>query len=91
MLADVADLRRQQMEVVEQPFGRRGDRLAAPDVVGQRAVGGAQDAGVVVEAGKDVPGAAPRARVDGEAGGERQRALFQPLDAEQFVAKRLVR
>ena len=91
MLADVPDLRRHQVEVVEQPFRRGGDELPGPDIVGQRAVRVAQHAGVVVEAGKDVAGAAPRARVDGEARGERERALFQPLDAEQLVAKRLLR
>ena len=91
MLVDVPDLRRHQVEVVEQPFRRGGDELPGPDIVRQRPVGVAQHAGVVVEPGKDVAGAAPRVRVDGEARRERQRALFQPLDAEQLVAKRLLR
>ncbi len=90
MLTDVADLRRHQMEVVEQPFRRGRDELSGPDIVRQGAVRVPQHTGVVVEARKDVLGAAPRARVDGEAGGEGERALFEPLDAEQLVAKRLL-
>ena len=38
MLADVPDLRRHQVEVVEQPFRRGGDELSGPDIVGQRSV-----------------------------------------------------
>ena len=66
-----------------------GHELAGADVVGERAVGGAQDAGVVVEARKGCLAARRRGfGIEGEAGGERQRALFEPLDAEQLVAKR---
>ena len=52
--ADVGDLCRHQMVVVEQPFGRGGDELSGPDVVGQRTIGGPQDARVLVEAREDV-------------------------------------
>src|SRR5207245_7800085 len=54
-------------------------------------VGVAQYAGVVIDRGKDVPGTAPWARIDGEARRERERTFFQSLDAEQLVAKRLLR
>jgi hypothetical protein len=91
MLVDIPDLRRHQVEVVEQPFGRGGDELAGPEIVRQRAVRLAEDAGVVGEPGKDVAGAAPRIRVDGEAGGEGEGAFFEPFDAEQLVAKRFLR
>ncbi len=91
MLADVADFRRQQVVVVEQPFRRGGDRAACPDVLRQGPVRAAQHARVVVETGKDVAGAAARARVDREARREGQRTLFEPLGAEQLVAKRLLR
>ena len=64
--------------------------LPGPDIVRQRPIGVAQHARVVIESGEDVAGAAPRAGVDGEARRERQRPLFQPLDAQQFVAERLV-
>jgi hypothetical protein len=91
MLPDVANLGRHEVKVVEQPFPRGGDRLPLAHIVGQRAIGEAQHAGVVVEARED--GAAPAARVgiDREARGQRQRPFFQPLDAEQLVAKRLFR
>jgi hypothetical protein len=47
-----------------------------------------QGARVVVKPGKDLAGAsALRARVNREAGSKRERAFFEPLDAEQFVAK----
>src|SRR5713226_105691 len=87
MLSDVPDFRRHQMEVVEQPFRRRGDEPAGPDVVGQCAVGAAQDACIVVESGKDVTGVPPRARIGREARRQSKRAFFQPLDAEELVAK----
>ena len=90
MLPDVADLRRHQVEVVEQPFGRRRDRLSRPHVVGQRAIGLAQDARVVVEAREDVARARPRAGIDGEARGERERPLIKAFDAEQLVAERFL-
>ena len=79
------------MEVIEQPFSRGGDHLPRPDIVRQGEVRVAQHAGVVVEPGKDVTGAAPWARVDGEARRERQRTFFESLDAQQLVAKRLLR
>jgi hypothetical protein len=91
VLTDVPDLRRHQVEVVEQPFRRGCDELSSPHIVGQGSIGLAQDAGVVIEPGKDAPCTTPRVRVDGEAGGERLRSLFQSLDAEQLVAQRFFR
>src|SRR5216684_3433572 len=79
------------MEVIEQPFCRGGDKLPGPDIVCQDSVRVAQHAGVVIEPRKDVTGTAPRARVDGEVRRERQRTLFESLDAEQLVAKRFLR
>ncbi len=90
MPVDVPDLGRYQMEVIEQPFRRGGDELPRADIVGQRAVRAAQDAGIVVEAREDVPRTTPRTRVDGETCRERHGALFEPLDAEQLVSKRFV-
>ena len=90
ILVDVSDLRRHQVEVVEEPFCCCGDKLPGPDVIGQGAVGVAQHAGVVIEPGEDVPGPAPGARVGDEARGEGQPALFQSLDAEQLVPKGLL-
>ena len=65
------------------------DELPGAHVVGQRAVGGAQHADVVLEAREGVAGAVARIGIDGEAGGERQRALLEPLDAQELVAERL--
>ena len=64
VLADVADLRRDQVEVVEQPLRRRRDELAPVHVVGQRAVGVAQDAGVVAKRGKTLRARRRGRRVD---------------------------
>jgi hypothetical protein len=58
------------------------------DVLGERGVGRAQGAGVVVEAWKDAARAPARGGVDGEARRQRQRALVETLDAEEVVAKR---
>src|SRR5207248_10785397 len=91
MLTNVPNLRRHEMEVVEQPFCRGGHKLPRPDIVRQGSVRLTQDASVVVEPGKDVAGPASRARIDGEAGREGQGALFQALDAEQLVAERSLR
>ena len=77
------------MEVVEQPVGGGDDELAGTDVLGERAVGGAQHADVVLEAGKRIARVAARVGIDGEAGRERQRPLFEALDAEKLVAERL--
>ena len=54
MLADVADLGRDLMEVVEQPLCGSGDWLPVPDILGQGPIGIAQHVSVVGEAGKDV-------------------------------------
>ena len=91
MLVDVPDLRRHEVEIIEEPFCGEGDRLPGPDIFRERAVGVPQDAGVVIEPGKDVAGTAPWARVDGEARREGERTLFEPLDTEELVAKRFLR
>ena len=90
MLVNVLDLRRHQVEVVEQPFRCGRDLLPGADVVRQRPVRVAQHAGIVIESRKDVAGTAPPARVNRKAGRERQRTLFESLDAEQFVTKRFL-
>jgi hypothetical protein len=76
------------MKVVEEPFRGGGHELAVVHVLGKRPVGRAQRAGIVVEARKDAAGAPAPRGIDGESRGQRQRALFEPLDAEQLLAKR---
>ena len=78
------------MEVVEQPVRRGRDELSGAHVVGQRAIGAAQHADVVLESRKRVARAASWIGIDGQAGGERQRTLLEPLDAQELVAQRLL-
>jgi hypothetical protein len=78
VLANLDDFRGDQVEVVEEPFGRRRDERAVADVLGQGAVGMLEDPRVVAQARVDAPGAAA-ARIDREVGRERERALFEPL------------
>jgi hypothetical protein len=87
---DVLDLRRDEMEVVEQPFGGGRDESSVPDVRRERPIRLAEDPRVVQEAREDIARVTPRARVDGQEAGERQRALFEPFDAQQFIAKGLL-
>ena len=87
--ADVGDLGRDEVEIVEEPFSGRRHELAGSDVVRQGAIGVAQNAGVVLEPGEDVARSAS-ARIDREAGGERQGTLFESFDAEKFVSKWLL-
>jgi len=58
-------------------------------VFGEGLVSLAQDARVVAQAAVDGAGAAALG-IDGEAGGEGEGALLQPLRAEQLVAKWLI-
>ena len=88
--ADVGDLGGDQMKVVEEPVGRRHDELAGANIVGERPVGGAEHADVVLEAREGVAGTTARIGIDREAGGQRERPLLEPLDAEQLVAQRLL-
>ena len=83
---DLGELRGDEMEVVEQPFRRRGDEPPGPHVGGERLVRVVEGAGVALQAWADAPGAP--ARIDREASGERERALVQPLGAEELVAER---
>ena len=83
-----AELRLDQVGVVEVPFGGGGEELAAVDVVRQDAIGVAEDPGVVVEAEEEGLGPAPGAAGQGEAGGEHAGPLLEALDAQQFGAER---
>ena len=89
ILPDVNDVGGDEMKVVEEPFGRGRDEPPVVDILGQRAVGRAQRAGVRVETWKDAASSTAAGRVDRESRGERERALFEAPDSEQLVAKRL--
>ena len=75
------------MKVVEEPLRGGGDELTGMHVLGKGAVRRAQGTSVVAEAWKDAPCAPARRRIDREPRGKRQRALFQPLDAQQLIAE----
>jgi hypothetical protein len=89
VLADLNDLGREQVIVVEEPLAGRRDERAVVDVFGQGLVGLAQDARVVAQAPVDAAGAAAL-RVNGETGREGERPLLEPFRAEQLIAERLV-
>ncbi len=90
VLADGADFRLYDVKMIEQPFSRRRDELTLVDVVRERFVRRSQQSGVVAKS-RFEPLRPPFRTRDGEPCGERLRTLFQPLDAQQFVAKGFLR
>ena len=82
---DVHDLRRQEVEVVEQPFRRGGDEHAGSHVAREREVGAAEHARVVREAGEDA--SRPHPWCDDEPRRELQRAVFETLRADELVTE----
>ena len=82
-----ADLGLDQVEVVEEPLGGRGEELAAMDVIGQDAVGVAQNPRVLVHPGEELLAAVIAGSREREAGGEPPRALLQTLDAQELGAE----
>jgi hypothetical protein len=87
MLANLHDLGRDQVVVVEKPLRGRRDELALVDVFGQGLVRVAQDAGVVTQPRIDAAGAPPL-RIDGETRRQGERPLLEPFGAEQLVTER---
>ena len=90
VLAHVADLRGDEVVVVEQPLRGRRDELPLVHALGHAEVRLAQDAGVVVEAREGVACIPSRRGIDDEAGGQRLRPLLEPLDAQELVAEGLL-
>ena len=89
VIADLTELLVDDRVVVDEPFGRRGDRALVLDRAGEGAVGLEQDPAVVCDAG--MHGSPLAGRVgDCLGGGKRPRVLLEPLDAEQLVEDRLV-
>ncbi len=83
-----ADLGLDQVEIVEEPLGGRGEELAAMDVIGQDAVGVAQNPRVLVHPREELLAAVIAGSLEREAGGEPPRALLQTLDAQELGAER---
>src|SRR5439155_658945 len=79
--ANVRDLGRDQVEVIEEPVGCGFDKVAVAYVVGQRAVCGPEHADIVFKPRKRIARAPARIGIDGEPSGERERALLEPLHA----------
>src|SRR2546422_1968454 len=90
VVLDAPDLGLDEEKVVEEPFRRRGDELAAVDIVGQDAIGLAQHPGVVLQAREEWAGLAARIPGQREAGGEGPGPFLQALDAEELSAERLL-
>ncbi len=89
VVADLAELLVDDVEVVDEPLGGRRDRPFVLDRPGQDAVRLQQDAAVLGDAGPD--GVSPTGRVgDRLGGGKRLRVLLQPLHAEELREDRLL-
>ncbi len=89
VLADLAQLLLDEVEVVDQPLRRRCHRALRPQRFGDGAVGGQQHPAVLPHPGPQpaVPG--PPAAHPLRAG-ERRRVLLEALDAPELVADRLL-
>jgi hypothetical protein len=85
---DLLELGLEDVEVVKQPLGGRQDGFRVPDVRAERAVGAAEDADVIVKAGEESPGPAPRGSRRREARRQRFGERFKAFDAEELVAER---
>ena len=85
--ADVENVRRHEVKVVEEPFGRGRHEAAVVHVGREGAVHLAKHARVLFEPGKDAAAPPPAPGIHGEACRERHRALVEPLDAEQLIAE----
>src|SRR2546422_10410563 len=90
VVPDAPDLGLDEVKVVEEPFRRRGDELAAVDIVGQDAIGLTQHPGVVLQAREEWAGLAARIPGQREAGGEGPGPFLQALNAEELSAERLL-
>ena len=74
------------MEIVEQPFRGRRDRLMRARRLDDRAIGFAQNAGVVVKPRRKPPRCFRRSGATRCAAAKTFGMLLQPFDAEQFRA-----
>ena len=89
VVADLAELLVDDVEVVDEPLGGRRDRAFVLDRPGQDAVRLQQDAAVLGDARPD--GASPAGRVgDRLGGGQRLGVLLEALDAEELGEDRLL-
>ena len=88
VVADLAELLLDDVEIVDEPLGRRRDGPLLADGAADRAIGRAQDTAVVVDALQQaLP--ARRAAEDGLGGGQALGVLLEPLDPEELRPDRL--
>jgi hypothetical protein len=88
VVADLPQLLIDDVEVVDEPFGSRGDRALLADGQRQGAIAGEQDPAVVGDPGSERD-STPRIGQDGLRRRQRLGVLLQPLDAEQLCQDRL--
>src|SRR4029453_7000809 len=81
----LADFRRDQVEVVDQPTAGGRDELTGPRVFGEDSVVLLQKTDVIAEPWEHARDRTTSADVDSEVDGERLGALLELLEAEQFV------
>ena len=86
VVADLAQLFVDDVEVVDEPFRRRSDRALLADGLGDHAIGFAQDAAVVLNARQQSPAPARRHALRGR---QARGVLLEPLDAEELGADRV--
>jgi len=88
VVADLAELLLDDVEIVDEPLGRRRDGPLLADGAADRAIGRAQDAAVVVDT---LQQALPArcATKDGLGGGQALGVLLEPLDPEELRPDRL--
>ena len=89
IVLDLPDLLFNDMEIVEQPLGGRGDRPAVAGGIGNDAVGLVQDFRILAEARQDRP-AARGSLQDALRRGETVGVAFKALNAEKLRPNRLV-
>ncbi len=82
---DLADLCRDHMIIVDQPFGSRGDETTLVESCRNRLMRLKQDGGIGLQAANE-RGHATRFDRDGLGGCQRFRVLLQPIDAEKLLA-----
>ena len=83
--SDLADLVLDDVEIVDQPFGRRRDRIIVAGRGDDGAIGRQQDPAVVAQPRRQRP-AGNRPRRDPLSGGEAFGMLLETLDAEELGA-----
>jgi hypothetical protein len=89
VFADFAELLFDDVKVIDQPFGGGRDRAPAAHRLGERAVGGDEQAPVLLQPRQKPPAATPPG-IDSVFGCQRRRVLLQAFNAIQLFTNRLL-